>query len=103
MLVVCQNESLSDRFRRGFDGPPAFALEFVSPAEYARRVALGTADTDVIVLDASAVAPSGFDVHRVLQPRMAAPPVLVLRLVRRVGNATHRAGGGPGTALRRSR
>lgn len=79
VLVVCQDESLSDRFRREFDGPPAFALEFVSPAEYARRVALGTADTDMIVLDASAVAPSGFDVHRVLQPRMAAPPVVVLR------------------------
>lgn len=77
MLVVCRHDALASRLHQHL-AADTFDLEFVDSSDYPARVVNGV-ETDFIVLDVSAAAPMGFDVYRVLQPRSAAPPLLVLR------------------------
>ncbi len=97
VLVVCRDAALETRLHKELDGPPDLHIEFVTAAEYARRSLNGGTASDVIVLDPSATAPDGFDVYRVLQPRSAAPALVVLRArsaTRDVAGTRWTAGGG---------
>lgn len=77
-MVVCRDGEVAARLRGQLNRPPGFEVEFVAPQEYAANQRTGGA-ADVIVLDCSVFAPEGFDFYRVLQPRTAAPPFVVLR------------------------
>ena len=69
---------MAARIREQIECLPRVQVEFVDAADRAAPLVLDAA-SDVIVLDLSAAAPAGFEVFKVLQPRCAGPPVVILR------------------------
>lgn len=87
VTVFCRPGELSARIEKQLARDPGFDVSFVGSMDLNLDRALRT-DADVIVVDAGSLAPKGFEVYRVLQPRSAMTPLLVFR-----AHASSRGGG----------